>query len=106
MASEPPPLPLTANPLKTQLISHLLQERQDDADDSNLRSSSTCVRNPLDESEPFQRLYTPFPPPQQPVADSMGDAWHAAEETPKPSNRSSRSRKSTSMPSTASIIRL
>jgi hypothetical protein len=35
----------TANPLKTQLISHLLEERQD-----------VQNRNPLDESEQFQRL--------------------------------------------------
>jgi len=40
----------TTNPLKTQLISHLLEERQED--DGNFRN-----RNPLDESEPFQALY-------------------------------------------------
>lgn len=60
MAPKTPLLLPTANPLKTQLISHLLEERQDDgrdADDSNHRSNgSTRVRNPLDESEPFQRL--------------------------------------------------
>ncbi|KAF8250532.1 hypothetical protein K440DRAFT_580705 [Wilcoxina mikolae CBS 423.85] len=39
----------TANPLKTQLISHLLEERQED--DGDFRN-----RNPLDESEQFQQL--------------------------------------------------
>lgn len=62
MASPPPPdyadedreqeLPHTANPLKTQLISQLFEERRE-AEESG---GAVRNRNPLDESEPFQRL--------------------------------------------------
>jgi hypothetical protein len=48
--AEDAPLPPTANPLKTQLISQLLEERRE-AEEGDIRN-----RNPLDESEPFQEL--------------------------------------------------
>jgi len=44
------PLPITANPPKTHLISHLIEERRAE------ESGDLQNRNPLDESEPFQRL--------------------------------------------------
>ncbi|KAI5846067.1 hypothetical protein BZA05DRAFT_458403 [Tricharina praecox] len=44
------PLPPTANPLKTHLISQLIEERREQ------ESGDLQNRNPLDESEPFQRL--------------------------------------------------
>jgi hypothetical protein len=44
------PLPPTSNPLKTQLISQLLEERREE------ESGDFRTRNPLDESEAFQEL--------------------------------------------------
>jgi hypothetical protein len=50
-AAPSPPPSHTSNPWKTQLISTLVDERREAAEDGGIRN-----RNPLDESEPFQRL--------------------------------------------------